>query len=366
MNSVERREKRYLRRKEKRQDKIDIKSSNNSNIQEIFTFKNIFDKARRCTRNVGYKKSTINFKLHMFSIVSKTCNDLKNDCYIVGDTYKFQINERGKIRDIDAPHIKDRLVHKVISNDILIPIYDSKLIYDNGASSIGKGFSFAIKRVKKLLRKWYLKHGMNGYIILIDFSKFFENCDHDVIRSIHNKYINNSYTKKVIEDYLFVNDSGIALGIEIAQREALMVPNKLDKMIINKGNPLVRYMDDYCLICPTYEEAKSSLNEYIKLADSLHIIVNKKKTKITHISNPFIFCKWKYELLPTGKVINRPVKTSIYRQRRKLTKMTKKNINIEEIKTSIIRFCAYLDLGNGYKYITYLKDKYKCLFDKEK
>ena len=84
---------------------------------------------------------------------------------------------------------------------------------------------------------------MNGYIILIDFSKFFENCDHDVIRSIHNKYINNSYTKKVIEDYLFVNDSGIALGIEIAQREALMVPNKLDKMIINKGNPLVRYMD---------------------------------------------------------------------------------------------------------------------------
>ena len=193
MNSVERREKRYLRRKEKRQDKIDIKSSNNSNIQEIFTFKNVFDKARRCTRNVGYKKSTINFKLHMFSIVSKTCNDLKNDCYIVGDTYKFQINERGKIRDIDAPHIKDRLVHKVISNDILIPIYDSKLIYDNGASSIGKGFSFAIKRVKKLLRKWYLKHGMNGYIVLVDFSKFFENCNHDVIKSIHNKYIKNEY-----------------------------------------------------------------------------------------------------------------------------------------------------------------------------
>ena len=46
--------------------------------------------------------------------------------------------------------------------------------------------------------------------------------------------------------------------------------------------------------------------------------------------------------------------------------MTKKNINIEEIKTSIVSFCAYLDLGSGYKYITYLKDKYKGLFDKEK
>lgn len=366
MNSIERREKRYLRRKEKRQINVGVKSSNNSNLQRIFTFKNVFDKARKCTRNVGYKKSTINFKLHMFSIVSKTCSDIKNNHYKVGDTYKFQINERGKIRDIDAPHINDRLVHKVISNDILIPIFDSKLIYDNGASSIGKGFSFAIKRVKKLLRKWYLKHGMNGYIVLIDFSKFFPNCDHDVIRSIHNTYINDSYTKNVIEDYLFVNDKGIALGIEIAQREALMVPNKLDKMVINKGYPIVRYMDDSFFICPTYEDAVSTLNEYIEISKGLNIVVNPKKTKITHISKPFIFCKWKYQLLPNGKVINIPTKDTIYRQRRKLTKMTKKNINIEEIKTSIVSFCAYLDLGNGYKYIIYLKDKYKGLFDKEK
>ena len=363
MNSVERREKRYLRRKEKRQDKIDIKSSNNSNINKIFTFKNVFDKARRCTRNVGYKKSTINFKLHMFSIVSKTCNDLKNNCYIVGDTYKFQINERGKIRDIDAPHIKDRLVHKVISNDILIPIFESKLIYDNGASSIGKGFSFTINRVKKLLRKWYLKHGMNGYIVLIDFSKFFENCNHDVIKSIHNKYIKNEYTKKVIEDYLFVNDSGIALGIEIAQREALMVPNKLDKMVINKAYSIVRYMDDSCFICPTCEDAVNTLNEYIEISKGVNIVVNPKKTKIIHISKSFIFCKWKYQLLPNGKVVNIPAKDTIYRQRRKLNKMTKKNINIEEIKTSIISFCAYLNMGNSYKYINYLKGKFKSIIE---
>ena len=60
-----------------------------------------------------------------------------------------------------------------------------------------------------------------------------------------------------------------------------------------------------------------------------------------NIRNPFIFCKWKYQLLPNGKVINIPSKDTIYRQRRKLTKMTKKNINIIEIKTSIISFCAY-------------------------
>ena len=91
---------------------------------------------------------------------------------------------------------------------------------------------------------------MNGYIVLIDFSKFFPNCSHEVINSIHNKYINDSYTKKVIEDYLYVKDIGIALGVEIAQREALMVPNKLDTFITNLGYPIIRYMDDTFFICP--------------------------------------------------------------------------------------------------------------------
>ena len=114
-------------------------------------------------------------------------------------------------------------------------------IYDNGASLVGKGFSFAINRVKILLRKWYKKHGMNGYIVLIDFSKFFPNCSHDVINNIHNKYINDSYTRKVIEDYLYVKTTGFALGVEIAQREALMVPNQLDTFITNLGYPIIRY-----------------------------------------------------------------------------------------------------------------------------
>ena len=157
---------------------------------------------------------------------------------------------------------------------------------------------------------------MNGYIVLIDFSKFFPNCSHEVINSIHNKYINDSYTKKVIEDYLYVKDIGIALGVEIAQREALMVPNKLDTFITNLGYPIIRYMDDTFFICPTYDEANNVLNEYIKLSESLHIIVNRKKTKMIH-----------------------------------------KKINVEEIKTTIVSFCAYLNMGNSYKYIKYLNDK---------
>ena len=241
MNSLERKELRYQRRKKKREDKLITNSNKYADVNKCFTFNKVYGYAKKCTRNVCYKKSTINFKLHMFSIVGSTCYNIKNNCYKVGKTNKFKINERGKIRDIDAPLIQDRLVHKVISNEILIPLYDSKLIYDNGASTINKGFSFAIKRVKTILRKWFNKYGLNGYVVIIDYSKFFESCNHDIIHEIHTKYIRNPNIIKIIEDYLFIG-KGLGLGIEMAQREALIYPNKLDKFIINKGIPIIRYM----------------------------------------------------------------------------------------------------------------------------
>lgn len=197
----------------------------------------------------------------MFSIVGSTCTNIKNNNYKPSETFKFKINERGKIRNIDAPLIQDRLFHKVISNEILIPLFDSKFIYDNGASTINKGFSFAIKRVKTILRKCFNKYGLNGYVVIIDYSKFFESCNHDIIHNIYTKYIRNPNTIKIIEDYLFIGN-GLGLGIEIAKREALIYPNKLDKFIINKGIPIIRYMDDSIFLSHSYNEAISILKEY--------------------------------------------------------------------------------------------------------
>ena len=339
MNSIERRELRYQRRKAKRKvDNVSI---------DVFCFSKVMYYADKCCKGVGYKKSTQNFKLHLFTNIATTCYNIKNNKYVVGKTYNFKINERGKVRNIDAPHIKDRLVHKVLANEVLC-IYDRHFIYDNGASVKGKGFHFTIKRIKKILHNWYLKYGNNGYVINIDYSKYFENCNHNIIKSIHKKYIKDEYLIKVIEDYLFIN-KGLSLGVEIAQKEALMIPNKLDHFVNNKDK-VVRFMDDSIIFINNYKDAVNLLNSYIVLANILNIKINNNKTKINNISK-FIFCKWKY--IFNNKLVLIPIKDTIYRQRRKLKKMIKNNIN-DEIKTTKLCFKVYLNIGNCYKYIKYL------------
>ncbi len=173
MNSKERKEKRYQRRKQKRENKIIERSNKYADINNAFCFHKAMYYSNKCCNGVRWKKSTINFILHQFTIVATTCYRIKNDCYTVGKTFNFKINERGKIREIQASNIKDRLVHKIISNEILVPIYEPHLIYDNGASQKDKGFLFALYRLKNKLQKYYRKKQLSGYVVLIDYFNFF-------------------------------------------------------------------------------------------------------------------------------------------------------------------------------------------------
>ena len=104
----------------------------------------------------------------------------------------FTVCERGKIRGIDAPHITDRQIHKVISKEVLEPLYDPSMIYDNGASRIGKGLHWQIKRIKQQLARHYRKYGRAGGVLLLDLKKFFPYAPHSIIYQRHQRYILNS------------------------------------------------------------------------------------------------------------------------------------------------------------------------------
>ncbi len=352
MTSKERKELRYKRRKNKRDNKNIDRSKRYADVNNCFTFSKVMYYSDKCCKGVKWKKSTQLFRLHQFTNIALTCYNVKNNKYKVNKTFSFVINERGKKRNIDAPHIKDRLIHKVISNEILTPIYSPHLIYNNGASAKDKGFLFTLNKVKSNLRRFY-KENSNGYVVLIDYSKFFENCSHDVIHDLHKKYIMNEYTIKLIEDYLFIV-KGISLGIEIAQKEASLIPNILDHYLENINTLCIRYMDDTIFFIDDYENATLLLNKYIELADSLNIFINKSKTKIVNIQDYFYYCKWKFRILESNKIIMSSSKKTIFRQRRKLKKMVKKHINKDELDIVYNSFKAYLNMGNNWNKVNAL------------
>ena len=80
--------------------------------------------------------------------------------------------------------MEDRIVQRCLSDWVLTPVVQDYLIYDNGASLENKGVDFCRRRLETHLHKFYRHHGTDGYILMIDFSKFFDNLLHDYAKQI--------------------------------------------------------------------------------------------------------------------------------------------------------------------------------------
>lgn len=138
MTSQERHEARYQRRRAARRARQEARCAALGSLEEVFSYHTMFKYGRKCCNGVRWKQSTQNFERHLFSHTAKQRRRILAKRWRPKKYVHFTVCERGKIRGIDAPHITDRQIHKVISKEVLEPLYDPSMIYDNGASRIGK------------------------------------------------------------------------------------------------------------------------------------------------------------------------------------------------------------------------------------
>ena len=199
MTSQERHEARYQRRRAARRARQEARCAALGSLEEVFSYHTMFKYGRKCCNGVRWKQSTQNFERHLFSHTAKQRRLILAKRWRPKKYVHFTVCERGKIRGIDAPHITDRQIHKVISKEVLEPLYDPSMIYDNGASRIGKGLHWQIKRIKQQLARHYRKYGRAGGVLLLDLKKFFPYAPHSIIYQRHQRYILNPDFRRIAD-----------------------------------------------------------------------------------------------------------------------------------------------------------------------
>ena len=179
--------------------------------------------------------------------------------------YEFDLLERGKLRHIKSVSARERGVQRCICDYCLVPLLSRSFIYDNGASLKNKGYTFSIRRTETHLHKYYHHHfNNNGYVLLFDFSKFFDTIQHDICFNIINNAISDQDLQNVAKDFINAfGDIGLGLGSQISQILALASVNSLDHFIKEKLHIKYygRYMDDGYLIHQDKKYLQYCLNE---------------------------------------------------------------------------------------------------------
>lgn len=325
MTSQERHEARYQRRKAERQARRDARCAALGPIDKVFSYHTMFKYGKRCCNGVRWKRSVQNFELHLFSGTAKRRREVLQRRWKPKRYAHFTICERGKVRPIDAPHITDRQIHKVLSKEVLAPLYEPSMIYDNGASREGKGLHWQYKRIKQQLARHYRKYGRAGGVLLLDLKKFFPNALHSLIYQRHQQFIPNDDLRWLADSVvrnapLSVPGRGMPLGVEPSQQEMVALPSEIDNWIkCGRGiKDAGHYMDDYIIILPDLDDLKKLGHEIVRRFESRGIPVNRKKCKVIQLTKPFRWCKARFILTESGKIKVNGSRDGVKRARRKL------------------------------------------------
>jgi hypothetical protein len=246
------------------------------------------------------------------------------------------------------------------------------LIYDNCASLEGRGIDLTRKRLLVHLHRFYQQHKSNeGYILLIDYTKYYDNIQHEVLYELFKKYVNDPLAlwllRKVLDrakvDVSYMDEDEykdcmrmvfnslehsridkelltgkkfmrkhMNIGNQVAQTSGISYPIPIDNYvkIVCSVEFYARYTDDSYVIDESKEFLETILKDITVIGEAIGITVNLKKTRICKLSDYWRFLQVQYSLTETGRVVQKINPKRITEMRRKMKRVARKGFYTPE------------------------------------
>lgn len=320
---------------------------------------NLIHAYKRAHKASGWKELVQRYECNELRETRHLKRDILDGKYEQKPGTTFRTCEQGNLRLIKAPTVRDMIAQHALCDDILVPELTRYLIHDNGASQTGKGISFTRRRFEQHLRQHYRKYGTDGYVLMIDFRKFFDNIKHGKLIEKIRERINDEHTIELIRkivsaceiDVSYSDDphiidqvfnsleyekiprdeltgerwmkKSLGIGLPISQIAGIYFPTEIDTYCktVMKCHGYDVYMDDRIIIHPDKEYLKTVMDGIRKISQRLGLHINEHKTQIVKISHGFTFLKTRYIITESGKIIRKIPRPVIVRQRRKMKKL---------------------------------------------
>lgn len=198
----------------------------------------------------------------------------------------------GGKRPLSIPSVRDRVLHSAVAI-ALTPLFEAEFEDVSFGYRKGRSVDQAASRVDALRRQGY------RWVVDADIRAFFDEVDHkrllaDVQRLVHDKDIGRLirlWLKAEVQDgkQRFRLKKGLPQGSPISPMLANLYLDHLDEALLDDNKKLVRYADDFLVLCKSQKSAEDALDLTEEVLGVLRLEINENKTRIVDFNQGFRF-----------------------------------------------------------------------------
>jgi RNA-directed DNA polymerase len=202
-------------------------------------------------------------------------------------------------RPLGIPTVRDRVVQTALQM-ALEPIFEHEFAEHSYGFRPGRGCKDALRRVDQLLKDGYT------YIVDADLKSYFDTIPHDRLLSLVGQKVSDGHVLSLIESFLkqgvldglqeWTPEEGSPQGGCISPLLSNIYLDPLDHLMAQRGFEMVRYADDFVILCRSREEADRALAIVQEWTVTAGLTLHPTKTRIVNAKEEaFEFLGYRFE-----------------------------------------------------------------------
>lgn len=245
-----------------------------------------FEQVKRNRGGAGVDHQTIEeFENHVDHNLDWLHRSLKEGTYQPQAIKRTWIPKPGsnQMRPLGIPTVRDRVAQTALRN-VLEPIFERDFAEHSYGFRPGRGCKDALRQVQGLLEAGY------GYVVDADLKSYFDTIPHERLMQCVERRIADGSVLKLIRAYLeqrildtttsWTPEDGTPQGAVISPLLSNIYLDELDHMMTEGEGCMVRYADDFVILCRTLEEAHAALERVRQWTEQAGLTLHPEKTHI--------------------------------------------------------------------------------------
>ena len=204
-------------------------------------------------------------------------------------------------RPLGIPAVRDRIVQGALRH-VLEPIFETEFAEQSYGFRPGRGAKDALRRVDTLLKAGH------EWVVDADLKSYFDTIPHDRLLALMKQRVADGGVLALVESFLRAGvleeskgwqptERGTPQGGVISPLLANLYLNLLDHQIERAGWAMVRYADDFVILCRSETEAQAALAAVRAWVREAGLTLHPEKTRVVNATQPggFDFLGYHFE-----------------------------------------------------------------------